>query len=59
MRPGHIFTIEPLLVSGLGQVDYEAWDDGWTYVAKERRRSAQFEHTVLITQSSVEVLTRI
>ena len=39
------FTIEPML--NLGTHEWEMWDDGWTVVTKDRRRSAQFEHTIL------------
>ncbi len=55
MEPGMTFTVEPMLT--LGTIDYDIWDDGWTVVTKDRRRSAQFEHTVLVTESGVEVLT--
>ena len=41
------FTIEPML--NLGTHEWEMWDDGWTVVTKDRRRSAQFEHTILVT----------
>ena len=33
------------------------WADGWTVVTKDRKRSAQFEHTVLVTESGAEILT--
>jgi methionyl aminopeptidase len=55
MEPGMTFTVEPMLT--LGTIDYDIWDDGWTVVTQDRRRSAQFEHTVLVTESGVEVLT--
>jgi methionyl aminopeptidase len=55
IRPGMTFTIEPMLT--LGTHDYEIWDDGWTVVTKDRRRTAQFEHTLLVTPSGAEVLT--
>ncbi len=55
LEPGMTFTIEPMLT--LGGYDYDIWDDGWTVVTKDRRRSAQFEHTVLVTDSGVEILT--
>ncbi|MBO0785485.1 MAG: type I methionyl aminopeptidase, partial [Actinobacteria bacterium] len=47
MEPGMTFTIEPMLT--LGTVDYDIWPDGWTVVTKDRKRSAQFEHTILVT----------
>lgn len=52
---GMTFTIEPML--NLGTHDYEMWDDGWTVVTRDRRRSAQFEHTLLVTEAGAEVLT--
>ena len=52
---GMTFTIEPML--NLGTPDYDMWDDGWTVVTKDRRRSAQFEHTLLVTPNGAEVLT--
>jgi methionyl aminopeptidase len=55
MEPAMTFTVEPMLT--LGTIDYDIWDDGWTVVTKDRLRSAQFEHTVLVTESGVEVLT--
>jgi methionyl aminopeptidase len=55
LLPGMTFTIEPMLT--LGSYDYDTWDDGWTVVTKDRRRSAQFEHTLLVTEDGAEVLT--
>ncbi|WP_283133848.1 type I methionyl aminopeptidase [Rhizohabitans arisaemae] len=55
MEPGMTFTIEPMLT--LGTVDYEIWPDGWTAVTRDRRRTAQFEHTVLVTATGPEILT--
>ncbi|MFC7724837.1 type I methionyl aminopeptidase [Nocardioides sp. GCM10028917] len=55
IRVGMTFTIEPML--NLGTPDYDMWDDGWTVVTKDRRRSAQFEHTLLVTEDGAEVLT--
>lgn len=55
MEPGMTFTIEPMLT--LGTSDYEIWDDAWTVVTADHRRSAQFEHTVLVTDDGVEILT--
>jgi methionyl aminopeptidase len=57
MEPGMTFTIEPML--NLGTHEWEMWDDGWTVVTKDRRRSAQFEHTVLVTDTGAEILTRV
>ena len=55
IEPGMTFTIEPML--NLGTPDWEMWDDGWTVVTSDRRRSAQFEHTILITDDGNEILT--
>jgi methionyl aminopeptidase len=55
IEPGMTFTIEPML--NLGSQDWEMWDDKWTVVTADRRRSAQFEHTILITETGNEILT--
>ncbi len=55
MEPGMTFTIEPML--NLGTHEWDMWDDGWTVVTKDRRRSAQFEHTILVTDTGAEILT--
>ena len=55
MEEGMTFTIEPMLT--LGTIDYDIWDDGWTVVTQDRRRSAQFEHTVLVTATGADILT--
>ena len=55
IEPGMTFTIEPML--NLGTPDWTLWDDGWTVVTKDLRRSAQFEHTILITEDGNEILT--
>jgi methionyl aminopeptidase len=55
IEPGMTFTIEPML--NLGTHEWEMWDDGWTVVTADRRRSAQFEHTILITETGNEILT--
>jgi len=52
---GMIFTIEPMVNEGVWQVEVLA--DQWTAVTKDRKLSAQFEHTVLVSKSGVEVLT--
>ncbi len=57
MEPGMTFTIEPMLT--LGTIDYELWRDGWTAVTRDRKRTAQFEHTLLVTDDGVEVLTQL
>ena len=55
MEPGMTFTIEPMLT--LGSIDYEIWADEWTVVTRDRKRTAQFEHTILITEDGNEILT--
>jgi methionyl aminopeptidase len=55
MRPGMTFTIEPMLT--LGTYEWDMWEDGWTVVTKDRRRSAQFEHTLAVTDSGADILT--
>ena len=55
IEPGMTFTIEPML--NLGTVEWDMWDDDWTVVTKDRKRSAQFEHTLLITDTGAEILT--
>lgn len=55
MKPGMTFTIEPILT--LGGMDAEILEDAWTAVSVDQARSAQFEHTVLITKEGCEVLT--
>lgn len=56
LKPGMIFTIEPMI--NLGHYAIELLDDDWTAVTADGSLSAQFEHTVLVTESGVEVLTR-
>ncbi|MER6577971.1 type I methionyl aminopeptidase [Nonomuraea sp. NPDC001023] len=53
--PGMTFTIEPMLT--LGTIDYDIWPDKWTAVTKDRKRTAQFEHTIVVTESGSEILT--
>lgn len=55
IEPGMVFTIEPMLT--LGTIESDVWDDGWTVVTKDRKRTAQFEHTLVVTESGTEVLT--
>ena len=55
IETGMTFTIEPMLT--LGTIGYEVWDDGWTVVTADRRRTAQFEHTILVTDTAAEILT--
>jgi methionyl aminopeptidase len=55
MEPGMTFTIEPMIT--LGTHDYDIWDDGWTVVTKDRKWTAQFEHTLVVTDDGYEILT--
>lgn len=55
LRPGMTFTIEPMLT--LGMPDVVLWEDEWTIVTLDGQPSAQFEHTVVVTDGGVEVLT--
>jgi methionyl aminopeptidase len=52
---GMTFTIEPML--NLGTHEWNMWDDNWTVVTKDFKRSAQFEHTLLVTADGAEILT--
>ncbi|MFQ3615637.1 MAG: type I methionyl aminopeptidase [Cyanobacteriota bacterium] len=55
LRPGMVFTIEPMINVGTWEV--EVLPDKWTAVTKDRQLSAQFEHTVAVTATGVDVLT--
>ncbi|MBF2058179.1 MAG: type I methionyl aminopeptidase [Cyanobacterium sp. T60_A2020_053] len=55
IRPGMVFTIEPMINEGTWEADM--LDDGWTAVTKDRKLSAQFEHTIAVTKTGVEILT--
>ena len=55
LRPGMIFTIEPMINAGKAAVS--ELPDGWTIVTRDRSLSAQWEHTVLVTETGAEVLT--
>jgi methionyl aminopeptidase len=55
IRTGMVFTIEPMLT--LGTEAWEVWDDGWTVVTADRSLTAQFEHTLLVTEHGAEILT--
>jgi methionyl aminopeptidase len=56
MEPGMTFTIEPMIT--LGTHTYDMWSDGWTVVTKDRKWTAQFEHTIVITEDGADILTR-
>ncbi|WP_218079276.1 type I methionyl aminopeptidase [Anthocerotibacter panamensis] len=55
LRPGMVFTIEPMI--NIGGFEVEILADGWTVVTKDRSLSAQFEHTLAVTEKGVEILT--
>jgi len=55
MKPGHVFTIEPMINEGTYRDMF--WPDDWTCATEDGKRSAQFEHTILITETGHEVLT--
>ncbi len=55
IEPGMVFTIEPMI--NLGGLGYEIWDDGWTVVTTDKRWTAQFEHTLVVTEDGAEILT--
>jgi len=56
MEVGMTFTIEPMLT--LGTQNWDMWNDDWTVVTKDRMRSAQFEHTLVVTPDGAEILTK-
>lgn len=55
MKPGMTFTIEPMI--NLGVKDCKVLKDGWTVLTKDKKWSAQFEHTILVTDKGHEILT--
>lgn len=55
MREGHVFTIEPMI--NAGSYKDVTWPDGWTSSTADGKRSAQFEHTLVVTSTGCEVLT--
>ncbi|HEY0336757.1 MAG TPA: type I methionyl aminopeptidase, partial [Burkholderiales bacterium] len=56
LQAGMIFTVEPMI--NAGRADIRQLADGWTIVTKDHSLSAQWEHTVLVTETGYEVLTR-
>lgn len=56
LKPGMFFTIEPMI--NIGRPDVKVLDDGWTAVTRDRSLSAQFEHSIGITETGCEVFTR-
>jgi methionyl aminopeptidase len=55
IEKGMTFTIEPMIT--LGGIDYDIWDDGWTVTTKDKSWTAQFEHTMVVTDNGAEILT--
>jgi methionyl aminopeptidase len=55
MEPGMTFTIEPMIT--LGGTTWEIWDDDWTVTTKDKSWTAQFEHTLVVTDTGAEILT--
>jgi len=55
LQPGMTFTVEPMIT--LGSWREKLWDNGWTAVTVDGRRTAQFEHTLVVTEDGAEVLT--
>ena len=55
MEVGMVFTIEPMLTLGTHQ--WTMWDDGWTVVTKDKSITAQFEHTLVVSETGAEILT--
>lgn len=52
---GMVFTVEPMIT--LGTHEWDMWEDGWTVTTKDKSLTAQFEHTILITDDGPEILT--
>jgi methionyl aminopeptidase len=55
IEPGMVFTVEPMIT--LGSHEWEMWSDGWTVTTRDKSPTAQFEHTILITETGSEILT--
>ena len=55
IEKGMTFTIEPMIT--LGGIDWDIWDDNWTVTTKDKSWTAQFEHTLVVTDTGAEVLT--
>ena len=56
LKPGMIFTIEPMI--NIGRPDVKMLDDGWTAVTRDRSLSAQFEHSIGITETGCQIFTK-
>lgn len=61
MEVGMVFTIEPMLTLGTperpGTIEWDEWDDGWTITTRDKSLTAQFEHTLVVTETGAEILT--
>lgn len=55
LEPGMVFTIEPMLT--IGTISWDMWADGWTVTTKDKSLSAQFEHTIVVTETGADILT--
>jgi methionyl aminopeptidase len=55
IKVGMVFTIEPMLT--LGTHEWDIWSDDWTVITKDRSLTAQFEHTIVVTEDGPEILT--
>jgi methionyl aminopeptidase len=55
IEQGMTFTIEPMIT--LGTIDYDVWADDWTVTTKDKKWTAQFEHTLVVTENGAEILT--
>ena len=55
IEPGMVFTIEPMLT--LGGIDADVWSDDWTVSTRDKSWTAQFEHTLVVTERGAELLT--
>ena len=56
LKPGMFFTVEPMI--NIGRADVKLLDDGWTAVTRDRSLSAQFEHSIGITEDGCEIFTK-
>ena len=57
IEPGMVFTIEPMIT--LGSYEWDLWSDGWTVTTKDKSVTAQFEHTIYISEDGPEILTEV
>ncbi len=55
LEEGMVFTIEPMLT--LGSVEWDKWEDDWTIATRDKSMSAQFEHTIVVTEDGARILT--